>query len=41
MAIVRQWLCKHIPVAVNTHATIEELLYAMSSVQSMLSLCNK
>jgi hypothetical protein len=33
----RQWLCKHIPAAANTHAIIEELLDAVS----MLSLCNK
>jgi hypothetical protein len=42
MAVDRQWLSKHISVAMNTHATIEELLDTVSSVWSMLGLlvCN-
>jgi hypothetical protein len=34
--IARQWCSEHIPTAVNTHATIEELL-DMFSVQSLLN----
>jgi hypothetical protein len=40
MAIARQWLGKHIPVAADTHATIEELLDKVSFVRSMLKLYN-
>jgi hypothetical protein len=37
MAIVGQWLSKHIPAAMNTHATIEELLEVAFSMQSVIS----
>jgi hypothetical protein len=33
-----QRLSKHVPTATNTHTTTEELLEAMSSVQSVLRL---
>jgi hypothetical protein len=33
--IAGQWLGKHIPAAMNTHATIEELLYMLSSMWSI------
>jgi alkylhydroperoxidase/carboxymuconolactone decarboxylase family protein YurZ len=33
--IVEQWLSKHVPAAMNAHATIEELLDAVFSLQSM------
>jgi hypothetical protein len=34
--VARQWLGKHVPVTMNTHATTEELLGAPFSVWSML-----
>jgi hypothetical protein len=33
--IVRQQLDKHVPAAMNTHATIEELLVGLFSMLSM------
>jgi hypothetical protein len=36
MVIARQWLSKHVPAAMHTQATIEELLDVVFSVQSML-----
>jgi hypothetical protein len=35
-AIARQWQSKHIPLATNTRAAIEELLDAVFSVRSVL-----
>jgi hypothetical protein len=35
MAIARQWLDKHVPAVTNTYATIEELLDAVFSMQSV------
>jgi hypothetical protein len=34
--VARQWLGKNIIAAMNTHATIEELLDALFSMQFML-----
>jgi hypothetical protein len=39
-AVTRQRLGKHIPAATNTHATMEELLDMVFSVQSVLMLYN-
>jgi hypothetical protein len=36
MAVAMQWLGKHIPMVMNTHATIEELLDAVFSMLSVL-----
>jgi hypothetical protein len=33
MAVARQWLSKHIPMATDTHATTEELLGVVFSTQ--------
>jgi hypothetical protein len=33
MAVARQWFDKHIPVGMNTHRTIEELLDMVISMQ--------
>jgi hypothetical protein len=41
MAVARQRLSKHAPVATNTHVTIEELLEADFSMQSMQRLYNE
>jgi hypothetical protein len=35
--IARQWLSKYIPVAMNTHTTIEELLDRVFSVVYVIS----
>jgi uncharacterized protein YqgV (UPF0045/DUF77 family) len=35
MAVARQWLGKHVPMATNIHVTMDELLDVVSSVQSM------
>jgi hypothetical protein len=35
MAIARQWLSKHAPTAMDTHATTEELQEVVFSVQSV------
>jgi hypothetical protein len=35
MAIAKQWLGKHVPVATNTNTTKEELLDIVFSMQSM------
>jgi hypothetical protein len=40
MAIARQQLSKHITVAMNMHSTIEELLEAVFSMQSVPRLRN-
>jgi hypothetical protein len=37
MAVAGQQLGKHIPTAMNTHATTEELLDMVFSMQSVLS----
>jgi hypothetical protein len=39
-AIAGQWRSKHVSVATSKHATMEELLDAVFSVQSMLKLYN-
>jgi hypothetical protein len=33
--VARQWLSKHVPAAMNTFTTIEELLAASVSMQSV------
>jgi hypothetical protein len=38
MAVARQWLDKHVSAATDMHATIEELLETMFSMQSILRL---
>jgi hypothetical protein len=38
MVIARQWHGKHVSAATNTHPTIEELLEAVSSMQSLPQL---
>jgi hypothetical protein len=34
-SVIRQWLGKQVPVAMNTHATTEELLDALFSMRSV------
>jgi hypothetical protein len=41
VAHARQWLCKHIPTAMNSRPAIEELLEALFSMQCILRLYNK
>jgi hypothetical protein len=41
MAIAGQWLSKHIPAAMNTHATVEELLDAAVVCHSTYSMCSE
>jgi hypothetical protein len=38
MSIAGHWLGKHVPLATNTHTTIEELLETVFSVQAVLKL---
>jgi hypothetical protein len=41
VAAAKQWLGKHAPTATNSHATTEELLEMMFSMQSVSRLYNK
>jgi hypothetical protein len=44
MTVPRQWLGEHIPMAVNTYATIEELLDSVFSIRpcrGKLSTCSE
>jgi hypothetical protein len=39
--VSRQWICKHVPAATNTHATIELLLETVFSTRSVKMGCKE